>query len=231
LACNTVHTNFVRGNGFVITEGELVYKPPGAVALDGDQYRPLGYYPDCPAGFYYETLILTPPPPRLQTVRISGNTWQSGTEIRLAISGPAIVRSSENVTAEILVRLKAEGQTIGNEINFDPFTLQTSFTAFGVEQGTKNLIVVSVFAGRPGKTDGDVTSFVARQGEGITLNQMAELMITLGASDAIAGGGSGDTQQYIYRQGIWVGQPRHQPDRPQTEVRGLGAVLALLETI
>jgi hypothetical protein len=229
-ACNTVHTNFVRGNGFVIINGELVYKPPGAVALDGAQYRPLGFHPDRPDGFCYETLSLIPPPPRLRTVRIVRNIIKNQSEIDLAISGPAIVRSSKNVTHEIPVRLKAEGQTVGNEINYNPFTTRTSLTVFGTEKGTNNLIVVSMFAGKPANHDGDITLFIAEEHGGITLYEMAELMILLGASEAIAGGGAGDTQQYIYKQGIKVGQPRIQSDRPQAKgVRGLGAILAVLE--
>ena len=233
-ACNTLHTNFVRGNGFVIVNGELVYKPPGAVALDGNEYRPVGFHPDENPDnteyFPYQALSVASHPPKLRTVRVNRNTVHDQAEIKLAISGPAVVESSKNVVRKIPVRMKAQGQTVGDEINYDPFTLRTSFTAFGIERGSKRLIVVSMFAGRPGRSDDDTTFFAARPDEGITLNEMAELMRReLKVSDAIAGGGAGDTQQYIYGRGIWAGQPRHQPDRPQVRgLRGLGAIFALL---
>ncbi|MDZ7377568.1 MAG: hypothetical protein ONB13_13230, partial [candidate division KSB1 bacterium] len=47
VACNTVHTNFVRGNGFVINEGKLIHKPEGAIGIDGKEYIPLSGRFDC----------------------------------------------------------------------------------------------------------------------------------------------------------------------------------------
>ena len=108
------------------------------------------------------------------------------------------------------------------------FNLKTSFTAFGVEKDTGNLILISVFAGEPSESRDNITFFEAEQEQGITLNQMATLMIELGASDAIAGGGSADTQQCINKHSVWMGPPHYQPDRPQVKYRGLGAVFALL---
>jgi len=241
-ACNTLHTNFVRSNGFIITDGSLVCKPPGAVALDGRTYVPLGYHPHSNPNntghFSYEVLILRPAPPAICTVNINNNLLLDPVTIQLAISGPRLVAVSKNVVSRIPVRPKERGQTVGNEINYDPYTDRTSFTAFGIERETNKLIAVSMFAGRasgrpasrgPDTLDHSPSFFQARQGEGITLAEMAALMIALGASDAIAGGGSGDTQQYVYKQGTWAGQPRHQPTRPQVAgLRGLGAILALL---
>ncbi len=232
-ACNTLHTNFVRGNGFVVTDGELVCKPPGAVALDGHEYFPVGHHPlsnpDNARFLPYETLILAPGLPEVRTVDVNKNVLLSQENIQLAISGPRLVEASKNVVDRIPIRPKEQGQTVGNEINYDPYTERTSFTAFGVEQGTNKIIAVSMFAGEPSQLDDDTRFFKVGQGQGITLDEMAELMIALRASDAIAGGGAGDTQQYIYKEGIWAGQPRHQPNRPQVEgLRGLGAIFALL---
>jgi hypothetical protein len=217
----------------VIADGELVCKPPGAVALDGDEYLPVGYHslsnPDNAEYLAYETLILAPNLPEVRTVNINKNMLLDQANIRLAISGPRLVQACRNVVDRIAFRSKEQGQTVGNEINYDPYRERTSFTAFGVEHQTKKLIVVSMFAGELSESDNDTLYFRAEQGQGITLNEMAELMRTLGASDAIAGGGAGDTQQYVYKRGVWTGQPRHQPDRPQVEgLRGLGAIFALL---
>ena len=211
----------------------MVCKPPGSVALDGDEYFPAGYHPlsnpDNAGAFPYETLILVPGPPKVRTVGVNKNVPLNQENIQLAISGPRLVQASKNVVGHIHVRPKEQGQTFGNEINYDPYTERTSFTAFGVEKETNKIIAVSVFAGERSESDDDIRFFKAGQRQGITLDEMAKLMIALRASDAITGGGAGDTQQYVYKQGVWAGQPRHQPDRPQVEgLRGLGAVFALL---
>ena len=108
-----------------------------------------------------------------------------------------------------------------------PFDDRTSFTAFGItNQGT--LIAVSMFSGISDQT-GDLLTFRSKKNKGITLNEMAYLLIELGARDGIAGGGSGDTQQYIKDSGTWVSMPRFQPKRGQVDgLRGLGAILCIL---
>ena len=128
---------------------------------------------------------------------------------------------------QISVRKKENGQTIGNEINYSPYDDRTSFTAFGVtDEGT--LIAVSMFSGISDQK-GDTLAFRAEKNRGITLNEMAHLLIELGASDGIAGGGSGDTQQFIKDRGIWVSEPRFQAKRGQVAgLRGLGAILCIL---
>ncbi|MDD5321378.1 MAG: phosphodiester glycosidase family protein [Methylococcales bacterium] len=219
-ACNTLHTNFVRGNGFVVIENGLVCKPPGAAALDGDHYIALAHD--------YQTIIFDPPPLEVTQVSVERNKLAARRPIRFAISGPALVVAGRNAACSIPARMKADGQTINDEINCK---LRSSFTAFGIEGNSDRVIVVSVFAGKPGAVDRDTTFYVQNPkspNEGITLNEMARLLIALGASDAIAGGGAGDTQQYVYRRGILAGQPRHQPDRSQVHgLRGLGAILSL----
>ncbi len=61
------------------------------------------------------------------------------------------------------------------------------------------------------------------------MNEMANLLIELGAEEGIAGGGSGDTQQYIKEKGTWVSMPRFQARRGQVKgLRGLGAILCVL---
>ena len=58
---------------------------------------------------------------------------------------------------------------------------------------------------------------------------MTDLLIALDAKEAIAGGGSGDTQQYVKGRGIWSADPRIQIDRGQVGgLRGLGAILCIL---
>lgn len=218
-ACNTIHTNFVRGNGFVIVDGRLVYKPVGAIALDGEQYLPLDGSYCC--------MILSPHPPVVKNLAIKNNVLQNENNIALAISGPQIVSKGKNVVDRIPVRTKDNGQTIGNEINYSPFDDRTSFTAFGITDETK-LIAVSMFSGRSIQK-GNLFTFEAAKNKGMTLNEMANLLIELGAKEGIAGGGSGDTQQYIKDCGTWVSEPRFQTKRGQVEgLRGLGAILCIL---
>ena len=239
-ASNTVHTNFVRQNGFVVVGNHLVYKPPGAVALDGDTYRPLGYRPENPQEaketFGYQAMVLAPNPPRICEIRVRSNVLSRDADVDLAISGPFLVNcppdksNPENVVDRIPVRMKVQGQTYGNEINYDPMSLRSSFTVFGVSESTKQVVAASVFAGTPGKVDDDTTFYSQGKEEGVTVYEMAELMLKLGCSAAVLGGGAGDAQQFIHRQGVLAGQPRHQPDRPQVQgLRGLGAILAVFQ--
>ena len=218
-ACNTIHTNFVRGNGFVIVDGKLIHKPQGAIALDGEKYLPLDGTYNC--------MILSPNPPVVKNLSIMKNILQEKNNISLAISGPQIVSKGKNIVERIPVRIKEHGQTIGNEINYSPYDDRASFTAFGItDEGT--LIAVSMFSGNSVQK-GDLVTFKAEKDKGITLNEMANLLIELGARDGIAGGGSGDTQQFIKGEGTWVSMPRFQAKRGQVEgLRGLGAILCIL---
>jgi hypothetical protein len=218
-ACNTIHTNFVRGNGFVIVDGKLVHKPVGAIALDGEEYVPLDGL--------YSCMILSPGRPIVKNLIIKKNILQEENTKNLAISGPKIVSKGKNIVERIPVRKKENGQTIGNEINYSPYDDRTSFTAFGItDDGT--LIAVSMFA-CISVQKGDLVKFKAEKNKGITLNEMANLLIELGAVEGIAGGGSGDTQQYIKDRGIWVSTPRLQAKRGQVEgFRRLGAILCIL---
>lgn len=218
-AGNTLHTNFVRGNGFVVIDGRLIHKPPGAIAIDGEQYVPLDGS--------YSCLILLPSPPRIKNVIIKNNILQHENKIVLAISGPQIISNGKNIVDQIPIRIKDKGQTIGNEINYSPSNDRTSFTAFGItDAGT--FIVVSMFSVNCVQK-GDIFTFRPKKSSGITLNEMANLLIELGAKEGIAGGGSGDTQQYIKDHGIWVSEPRIQAKRGQVEgLRGLGAILCIL---
>lgn len=218
-ACNTIHTNFVRGNGFVIADGKLIHKPEGAIAIDGEKYLPLDST--------YSCMILSPDPPAVKNLIIKKNILQKKNDINLAISGPQIVSKGKNVVTQVPVRTKENGQTVGNEINYSPFDDRTSFTAFGITiEGV--LIAVSMFSG-DSVQKGDLVTFKAQKNKGITINEMANLLIELGAKDGIAGGGSGDTQQYIRDKGTWVSTPRFQAGRGQVEgLRGLGAILCFL---
>ncbi len=206
-ACNTLHTNFVRGDGFVSVNGKLIHKPEGAIAIDGEEYIPLDGS--------YSCMILAPCPPIVRNLAIKKNVLPEETKIDLAISGPPIISNGKNIVEQIPIRTKDKGQTIGNEINYSPFDDRTSFTAFGITDEGR-LIAVSMFSGNNVRT-GDLFTFQAERNKGITMNEMANLLIELGATEGIVGGGSGDTQQYIKDQGIWASEPRFQAKRGQVE--------------
>ena len=218
-ACNTIQTNFVRGNGFVIVDGKLIHKPEGAIALDGEQYLPLDGT--------YSCMIISPDPPVVKNLNIIKNILREKNNISLAISGPQIISNGKNVVERIPVRTKERGQTVLNEINYSPFDDRTSFTAFGITDGGM-LIAVSMFSGNYVEK-GNLITFNAQTSKGITMNEMANLLIELGAKEGIAGGGSGDTQQYIRDKGTWISMPRFQAKRGQVEgLRGLGAIFCVL---
>jgi hypothetical protein len=222
-ACNALHTNFVRGSGFVIERGQLFCKPPGATGLDGDAYQPLDGD--------YTCLALAPGPPRLAILRLQGNRLLDPAPWR-AISGPAMVRGGRNSAARIPARLPAAGQTHLDEINFNPRGPErAAFTALGVDRCGR-LIAASAFGGKRTLIGADLEIFSPGAEDGLTLEQMAEVMLALGAEDAILGGGSGDAQQFLRGQPTWASLPRLQANRIQTgggdlpgQVRGLGAVL------
>lgn len=234
LACNALHTNFVRGNGFVIIDGQMVCKPPGAIALDGPAYRPLDGD--------YTALVLSPGPPALRRLRIRQGALPAEPAPRLAVSGPALVRAGRNYARSIPVRLPGQGQTTGDEINFFPEMtpagelVRSSFTAFGLTS-RQELLVVSVFAGRPehlSMSPIDLTLFHPLPGAGLTLVEMGYWMTSLGAAQAILAGGSGDTQQFVQGYGLWAALPSLKPGRVQvggadalSRLRGLGAILSI----
>ncbi|MEW5872145.1 MAG: hypothetical protein AB1894_22985 [Chloroflexota bacterium] len=234
LACNALHTNFVRGNGFVVIDGQLICKPPGAIALDGQAYQPLDGD--------YTALVLSPGPPALCSLRIRRGALLTNPAPRLAISGPALARAGRNYARSIPVRLPGQGQTNGNEINFFPEMtpagelVRSSFTAFGLTS-RQELLVVSVFAGRPERLPGgtvDVTIFHPLSNAGLTLVELGYWMLSLGAAQAILAGGSGDTQQYVQGHGLWAALPYPKPGRVQVDghdalghLRGLGAILSI----
>jgi hypothetical protein len=228
LACNALHTNFVRGNGFVVIDQELICKPPGTIPLDGETHQPLQGA--------YTALVLMPEGARVSKLKVHQGKALDWVGCDLAISGPQIVRQGQNVVSEVPVRLPGQGQTLGDEINFpvDDPTARTSFTALGVNFAGR-LLAVSVFAGQPSRVARQRGQIVFRPaaGDGLTLREMADLMIHLGAQEAILGGGSGDAQQAIRGQPTWCALPRPQAGRVQTtgSLRGLGAILAIYSAL
>jgi hypothetical protein len=99
LACNTTHTNFVRGNGFVVTrDSTLVFKPNGALALDADSYVPLNGA--------YTAIVIRENAPWIVDILIRDNHLVDPMESVIAISGPRIVERSLNVAHIIPVRSK-----------------------------------------------------------------------------------------------------------------------------
>jgi hypothetical protein len=229
VACNTVHTNFVRGNGFVVTpEDSLVFKPNAAVALDGTSYAPLNGS--------YSSLVVDPSGPRITDITIHNNRLLDSIMAGIAISGPRILESSRNIAHVIPMREASFGQTRGNEVNYSPTKTLSSFTAFGIGK-ERELVVLSIFAGNwedddelncrffKAKRDED-----GKQIEGITLSQIAELLSDeFSVTDAIAGGGAADAQQYIAGERIWAGEPSGENRGIEVlGLRGLGAVLTIL---
>lgn len=234
LACNTLHTNFVRGNGFVsLRDGTLVFKPNAAVALDGSSYAPLNGS--------YSALVIHDTGPCIANIAIHSNRLVNPMMSSIAISGPRIVEQSRNVAHLVPVREAKLGQTVGNEVNYSPLDTLASFTAFGINRDHE-LVVLSMFAGN-GEDDPELTCRIfranrdknRRQIEGITLCQMADVLLDkFSVTDAIAGGGAADTQQYVAGDSIWAGEPsgsnRDDRDIEVLGLRGLGAILTVVSS-
>ncbi|MDQ2696274.1 MAG: phosphodiester glycosidase family protein [Pseudomonadota bacterium] len=237
LACNTVHANFVRPNGFVVCNHVLVAKPAGydALGLDCDAFMPLHGS--------YTALLLDDHGARVESVRLDAGcvvpplpAW--------AVSGPALVRNGADVSRQLPFRprpgtsLPADfaarhpglrlppGPTRGDEVNFPPPLTKTSFTAFGVDpQG--RLICVSLFEGQRGEDGGGNL--------GVSVHELAALLGELGAVDAILGGGGADAQQFLrgdrpqHLTAPLRARPPGQGARAEVEgPRGLGAILGVL---
>ena len=224
LACNALHTNFARGNGFLIADGRLICKPQETIPLDGNRHQPLDGA--------YTCLWLAPGTLQVCRLELRQGALLEGQGCDMALSGPQIVHLSQNITSDMSVRLPAQGPTQGDEINFlaDGEAWRTSWTAFGITRGLR-LLAVSVFGGSPRRIPGqhEQIQFQPAPGDGLTLHEMANLMIHLGADEAILGGGSGDTQQFVGAGPAWGALPRAQAGRVQVSdpLRGLGAILAI----
>jgi len=252
-ACNSLQTNFVRGNGFVIAppdpdpgarkrEAELICRPCGAPGMYDDHYEALGPKPvaskdGSATGFdgKYDVIILEceQRQPVVGSFLVEDGKWQDQKLPMpdLAICSPRILKCGVPVAAcEIPYCDNKERQTIGNEVNWDPAATCTSFTAFGVS-ARGEIIVASMFEGAH---LGDTA-----RNRGILATEMGCLMLQLGATDAVIGGGAADTQQFLDADcgdmpPLMLAPPRaKRPEEAATrEVegpRGLGAIFAVLQ--
>jgi hypothetical protein len=245
-ACNTLQTGFVRSNGFVIAPqpGEqppgpvLFRKPDGAFGLFDREYLPLGpitrqrdkeVEPTRFNGLY--DVIVLELNPRVCTLQLRANQC-GGPLPGLAICSPIVLKDGIPKPPEDIPYCSNNvDQTIGNEVNWDPATACTSFTAFGVGKG--KIVAVSMFeslrAGDPACN------------RGITASEMGWLMSRpkLGAKDGVIGGGAADTQQFLAADCDGMPTLLEAPPRFKraeeggvAEVlgaRGLGAIFAALQ--
>lgn len=237
-ACNTVHTNFVRSNGFVVSSKRLIFKPPGAAGLDSTQYKPLGNAEG------YSAIVVRGQILGVEKIRIKDNSLKDiDNAPDIAISGPIIIESGQpKGPGEIYwrpspgakeksymnspgVRLPP-GPTVDDEVNFDPGETKTSFTAFGVAPDGE-LVCVSLFEKFRNRGRGT--------GTGINVFEMGALLERLHCTHGILGGGGGDTQQFVKGcdPEFMIAAPRAR--RPGEEsrkevpgIRGLGAILVAL---
>ncbi len=242
-ASNTLHTNFVRPNGFIISNGKLISKP--------EKYDAMGL--DCPKfqrlNGKYSLMGLSHENVKFHELVFEDGVIKTPTKLPImGISGPILVQNSTNISHNIPFRpapdskypyglkkyasnnpkyLKVPpGPTLGNEINFPPPSTMTSFSAFGVHNDNR-LIAVSILDNLSSGND-------SIKG-GINIYELAELLIThLHAKDAILAGGGADTQQFIqgHKEEIFLAKKRKRsPGQPiRDEVygtRGLGAIFTI----
>ena len=248
-ACNTLQTNFVRGNGFVVCppipggndkSAQLICKPPDAPGMLDDHYEYLGPTEiagkdGTVTGFdgKYHTLILQHAEggPIVGSFRVGDNKWADSPSPDLAVCSPRVLRDGKPLSAsDIPYCDKSKRQTVGNEVNWDPEKTCTSFTGLGVT-AEGSIVVASMFEGSH-RADSE-------RGRGILATEMGWLMKRLGAQDGVIGGGSGDTQQFLEADCGDMPRLMLAPSRSKKpeevalgEVegpRGLGAIFAVLQ--
>jgi hypothetical protein len=247
VASNSLQTNFVRPNGFVVDRGKIVVKPAYAPGRYDPEYEQLG-----PAGKYTCFLV----------DNASGRAWMERVVLRRKGNGPGFVRPWRprqrtgvyGFASPLLVKngefeRRGNGPWIehhlephragkkkrllqGNWVEWDVDATARSFTAFGVESDPRYIVMASLFEGQWG-----VHSPAPPPGNGITPRNLARLLTSgefgVRVKHAVLGGGSGDAQQFVHRR-----RPRFRegPVRPKTGagtgevegVRGAAAIAAVL---
>ena len=242
LACNTLQAGFVRSNGFVVCpkpgskKPEFIPKPQDALGLDDQKFVPLGAIKDTRkrTGLTFDgryDILEIAPEVRVRRFQVAGHKPVDRLP-ELAICSPVILESCRiKVPEDIPFCPKNTDQTIGNEVNWDPASTCTSFTAFGVTE-TRQVVAVSMFESLRGERPAS--------DRGITATEMAWLLANpvLGCTDGVIGGGSADVQQYLdvasdTLPALLEAPPRFKrPGEESVEVvgaRGLGAILAVLQ--
>lgn len=214
-ACNTIQTNFVGPNGFVFVDGKLIYKPWGALALNQKNYKPLnGKF----SAFIFDKKVEQ----RVVTINIEDNLYISSQKAPVfAISGPALISDAPNAG---IIQNKEFAPDTPDVVNWDPATTRTSFTAFGTHSDG-HIVCLSMFE--------ELWGLGHAEDKGISVKELANLLFTkLGVIEAVLGGGSADTQQYIKYDipKIMVGPKRKRKSGEGMQVqvegmRGLGAIL------
>ena len=214
-ACNTIQTNFVGPNGFVVSDGRLICKPWGALALDQTEYKPLdGEF----TAFVFDRGVRQ----RVVKLSIKDNSFTSGTLTpTLAITGPYL---DPNDPVGGIVHNKNYGPDTPDVVNWDPATTRTSFSAFGTLTDGR-IVCLSMFE--------ELWGLGHAEDRGITAKEMAQLLFDeLDAMEGVLGGGSADTQQFIKHDlpKIMVGPKRKRKPEEGSQVqvegmRGLGAIL------
>ena len=230
VASNTLQTNFIRSNGFVIENGRVVAKPRYAPGRDDPGYVELRV-----AGEY--TCLLVSgfgANARAQVIHVS--VLDAGGEVTdpplpagsCGIASPLLVREGRFVGLERHVApfRDRSGRLHGDWVPWNPEEAATSFTAFGVDESGIVLLMASVFEGEWGVD--------TAQNKGIRAEVMADLLIEHGAHGAILGGGGADTQQFVhgrhprFRNGP-VRAKSPSASRGEVEgIRGLGAIAGVV---
>lgn len=235
IASNTLQTNFIRSNGFVVNNGRVIAKPLTAPGRLDPEYGRLGIGGD------YTCLIVEGQSARVIRISIEDAAGVVTTPAlrpgSYGIASPRLVESTTRGARVVPIRQCEEpfrdqstGRLDGDVVEWDPGATATSFTAFGIalnEQLEESILVMaSMFAGEWG-IDTDANS-------GVLADVMGQIMIRDGrVNDAILGGGAADTQQFIRGHDPEVRSAPvriKSPSRPDGEVpgiRGLGAIAAI----
>lgn len=190
LASNTLQTNFIRSNGLIIVDGQVIAKPRHAPGRDDLKYSKLG-----PAG-EYTCFIVDGSSAKVVTLHLERDDRTTDPPLPSGTYGIASPRLLEGGSYTPVKRMPPPFRTdkddhlVGNCVDWDPEETASSFSAFGNDASGSILFMASVFAGEWGVHTDRNTGMLPRV--------LAELLAKHGMHDGILGGGSADVQQFVH---------------------------------
>lgn len=227
---NLLQPDFVLASSILICNNKLIKKPTNVSSLDSESNIPLnGEY----NLFSFETG---------KQFKLSFNNGKTMDKLyNLSFYGSTLIKNSINMAHKIKYRpninatypygidinnpreknsLLTPGPVSGDEVNYPPFSTFTSFTSFGSDD--EHLYLLSMFE----KPD----NFGNGNNRGISIKEIGDILLKLGATEAVVGGGSGDTQQYIKDIGFNFSCKRKRPEnqgiRKEIDgIRGLSTII------
>ena len=194
-AVNGHQGNFYIPNTLLIINGEVISKTAPGVGQDEDKnkFEPL-------SGFY-NFFVLDSDKLGIRTIRLENGEPVKGEDIsniNFALTGPILRDSSGNNVSEN-VKQVPNGEVVlqTNEVTFDPERTPLSISLIGLEQGTRQVVVLTMI----GQFEGD-------KRDEIVMKDINPILDSLKLTDVILLGTSADAQQYVFGEKDIKAKPR-----------------------